>query len=108
MKSIFSVSRKALMALTTAVALLFMGGWANAQSVTRGKVLDSNGEGIIGASVVVPGTTNGVITDIDGNFEIRVAPGTTLEVSCIGYVTQRVNAAANISVTLQDDSLMLE
>ncbi|MBQ6244841.1 MAG: TonB-dependent receptor [Bacteroidales bacterium] len=108
MKSIFSVSRKALMALTAVVALLFVGGSAFAQSTIRGKVLDSNGEGIIGASVVVPGTTTGVITDIDGNFEIRVAPGTTLEVSCIGYVTQRVTAAANMSVTLQDDSLMLE
>ncbi len=108
MKSIFSVSRRALMALTTCVALLFMGGSALAQSVIRGKVLDSKGEAIVGASVVVPGTTNGVITNIDGNFEIRVAPGTTLEVSCIGYVTQRVNAASNLTVTLQDDSLMLE
>ena len=108
MKSIFSVSRKALMALTAAVALLFTGGWANAQSVVRGKVIDSTGEGIIGASVVVPGTTNGVITDLDGNFELRVAPGTTLEVSCIGFVTQKVAAANNMAVTLQDDRLMLE
>ena len=96
------------MALTTVVALLFMGGSAYAQSVIRGKVLDSNGVGIVGASVVVPGTTNGVITDIDGNFEFRVAPGTTLEVSCIGYVTQRVSAANNLTVTLADDSLLLE
>ena len=56
------------MALTTCMALLFMGGSALAQSVIRGKVLDSSGEAIIGASVVVPGTTNGVITDLDGNF----------------------------------------
>ena len=108
MKSVFSVSRKALMALTTVVALLFVGISAFAQTTIRGKVLDSNGEGIIGASVVVPGTTTGVITDINGNFEIRVAPGTTLEVSCIGYVTKTVTAADNISVTLADDSLMLE
>ena len=108
MKSIFSVSRKALMALTAVVALLAMGGSAFAQSAIKGKVLDSKGEGIIGASVVVPGTTNGVITDIDGNFEIRVAPGTTLEVSCIGYVTKQVAAAANLTVTLEDDSLLLD
>jgi len=108
MKSIFSVSRTALMALTAAVALLLSGTAAFAQQVSRGKVLDSKGEGIVGASVYVPGTTNGVVTDIDGNFEIRVAPGTTLEVSCIGYVTTRVNAAANLTVTLQDDSLLLE
>ena len=108
MKSIFSVSRKALMALTTVAALLFVGGPAFAQSTIRGKVLDSTGEAIIGASVIVPGTTNGVITDIDGNFELRVSPGTVLEVSCIGYVTQKVSASANMAVTLQDDRLMLE
>ena len=108
MKSVFSVSRRALMALTAVVALLLMGGSAFAQSLSKGKVLDAQGEAIIGASVVVPGTTNGVITDIDGNFEIRVAPGTTLEVSCIGYTTVRVAAAANMTVTLQDDAEMLE
>ena len=108
MKSIFSTGRRALMALAAVVALLAMGGSAFAQSAIKGKVLDSKGEGIIGASVFVPGTTNGVITDIDGNFEIRVAPGTTLEVSCIGYVSQQVKAAAGMTVTLQDDSLLLE
>ncbi|MBO6237856.1 MAG: SusC/RagA family TonB-linked outer membrane protein, partial [Bacteroidales bacterium] len=108
MKSIFSVGRNALMALVTVMALLFMGTPASAQSTIKGKVLDSNGEAIIGASVVVPGTTNGVITDLDGNFELRVAPRTVLEVSCIGYVTQRVEAANNMAVTLQDDRLMLE
>ena len=108
MKSIFSVSRKALMALTAVVALLLSGTAAFAQQTARGKVLDSNGEPIIGASVYVPGTTNGVVTDIDGNFELRVAPGTTLEVSCIGYLTKQVPASANMTVTLDDDNLMLE
>ena len=96
------------MALTAVVALLLAGPAAFAQGVSKGKVLDAQGEPIIGASVVVPGTTTGVITDIDGNFEIRVAPGTTLEVSCIGYTTVRVAAAANMTVTLQDDAEMLE
>ena len=108
MKSVFSVSRKALMALVAVVALLLSGTAAFAQQVSRGKVLDSNGEPIVGASVVVPGTTNGVVTDVDGNFEIRVAPGTTLEVSCIGYTTQRVAAGPNMTVTLADDAEMLE
>ena len=108
MKSIFSVSRKALMALTAVVALLLTGTSAFAQQVSRGKVLDSKGEAIVGASVYVPGTTNGVVTDVNGNFELRVAPGTTLEVSCIGFVTKQVPAAANMSVTLEDDSLTLE
>ena len=108
MKSICSPSHKGLLALVISVALLFMGGWANAQSVTRGKVIDANGEGVIGASVIVPGTTTGVVTDIDGNFELRVASGTTLEISCIGYVTQRVNAAPNMTVTLAEDTALLD
>ncbi len=108
MKSIFSVGRRALMALATVAALLFLGGSAFAQSAIKGRVLDSKGEAIIGASVVVPGTTNGVITDLDGNFELRVAPRTVLEISCIGYVTQKAEAANNMAVTLQDDRLMLE
>ena len=108
MKSIFSTGRRALMALTACVALLLMGGSAFAQSLIKGKVLDSKGEPIIGAAVLVPGTTTGAVTDIDGNFEIRIAPGTTLEVSCIGYVTKKVNAAQGMTVTLGDDSLLLE
>ena len=111
MKSIFSVSRKALMALTAVVALLFAGPAAFAQGTSKGKVLDSKGEPIIGASVYVPGTTNGVITDIDGNFELRVAPGTTLEVSCIGYVTKQVSAAPSMTVrqgTILDHSMKID
>ena len=108
MKSIFSTGRRALMALTACVALLLMGGSAFAQSLIKGKVLDSKGEPIIGAAVLVPGTTTGAVTDIDGNFEIRVTPGTALEASCIGYVTKTVSAAANITITLEDDNLLLE
>ncbi|MBR1488793.1 MAG: TonB-dependent receptor [Bacteroidales bacterium] len=81
---------------------------AFAQQQISGTVKDQAGEPIIGASVVVPGTTNGVITDVNGAFSIRVAPGTNLEISCIGYVTQRVTAAPNLAITLQDDSLLLE
>ena len=107
MRSIFSVSRKALTALVASVALLLTGVAAYAQT-TSGKVLDTNGVPVIGAAVMVPGTTTGVTTDIDGNFELRVAPGTTLEVSCIGYVSKHVTAAANMTVTLEEDAEMLE
>ncbi|MCR5351973.1 MAG: TonB-dependent receptor [Bacteroidales bacterium] len=74
----------------------------------RGKVVDSGNQSVIGAAVFVPGTTNGTQTDLDGNFEIRVAPGTTLEISCIGYTTKHVAAAANMTVVLEDDTQMLE
>ncbi len=71
-------------------------------------MVDANGEPIIGAGVLVPGTTNGATTDLDGVFSLRVDPGTSLEVSCIGYVTRRVAAAENMTIILQDDSEMLE
>ena len=74
----------------------------------RGRVVDTAGEPVIGAGVVVPGTTTGATTDLDGNFELRVAPNTMLEVSCIGYTTLRVFAADNMVVTLQEDTEMLE
>lgn len=107
MKAIFRMGRVALMALMTSVALL-AGSDAFAQSAVKGKVIDANGEPVIGAAVVAQGTTNGVVTDVDGNFEIRVSPGTKLEVSCIGYTTIVVEAANNMSVSLKDDALLLE
>ncbi|MCR5276975.1 MAG: SusC/RagA family TonB-linked outer membrane protein [Bacteroidales bacterium] len=108
MKSIFSTGRRALTAFVAVMALLLMGGQAFAQGVIRGKVLDSNGEAIIGAGIIIPGTTNGTVTDLDGNFELRVSPGTVLEISCVGYVTQRVAASNSMAVTLEDDKLLLE
>jgi TonB-linked SusC/RagA family outer membrane protein len=86
-------------------------GGFNASAQTRalsGKVLDTGGQPVIGAAVMIPGTTNGATTDLDGNFSIRVAPGTALEVSCIGYSAKRVSAADNMVITLEDDTEMLE
>lgn len=107
MKSIISVSHRALVTLVTCVALILGGVSAYAQTAV-GKVVDTNGVPVIGAAVMVPGTTNGVSTDIDGNFQLSVAPGTTLEVSCIGYVTKTVVAAANMSIVLEEDTTLLE
>ena len=105
-KQLFAKAATILMIL--AASLLGTGSALAQNPAIRGKVVDSSNAGVIGAAVVVPGTTNGVQTDIDGNFEIRVAPGTTLEVSCIGYTTKRVAAAANMVVVLEDDAEMLE
>ena len=101
-------AKAATIVMIFAASLLGMSSALAQNPAIRGKVVDAGNAGVIGAAVVVPGTTNGVQTDIDGNFEIRVAPGTTLEVSCIGYVTKRVAAAANMVVTLEDDAEMLE
>ncbi|MBR5670374.1 MAG: carboxypeptidase-like regulatory domain-containing protein, partial [Bacteroidales bacterium] len=79
-----------------------------AQNAVRGTVVDSDNMPVVGAAVMVPGTTTGVTTDRDGNFELRVAPGTTLEVSFIGYITQSVQAANGMVVTLEDDVEMLD
>ena len=100
-------SKVAAIALIAVMSLLGADSvWA--QNAIRGSVVDSGNEPVIGAAVLVPGTTNGVTTNLDGQFEIRVAPGTTLEVSCIGYVSQRVAAANGMVVVLQDDAEMLE
>ena len=76
-----------------------------------GKVLDSTGESVIGASVLVKGTTSGTITDIDGNFKLDNVPSNaTLVVSYIGYQTQEipVGGKKNFTVKLADDTQTLE
>lgn len=59
------------------------------QSTIKGTVVDSQGEPIIGASVLAEGTSNGTITDIDGVFRINVRPGAKLKVSFIGYTDKK-------------------
>ena len=107
MKSIFNVSCKALVALVTCAALLISGS-AFAQNTIKGKVVEANGEPVIGASVILPGTTQGVVTGVDGTFELNVAAGKTLEVSCIGFTTQQVAAANGMVVTLAEDTTFLD
>ena len=77
--------------LTMFLALFFIGiGIVSAQTQVRGTVVDDLGESIIGATVQVEGTTQGTITDIDGNFHLSAPAGGTLIISYVGYVTQRV------------------
>ncbi len=75
-----------------------------------GTVSDPYGDAIIGANVVENGTTNGVITDMDGNFSIKVGENAVLTVSYIGYNKQEVTVGnqSSISVTLTEDLLKLE
>lgn len=76
----------------------------------KGVVVDATGEPIIGANVMVKGTTNGTITDIDGNFTLNDARG-TLVVSFIGYTTQEIAVKGNetdLRITLKEDSELLE
>lgn len=76
--------------------------------LVSGRILDSSGQPVPGASVIEKGTTNGVDTDIDGKFTISVKSGASLEVSCIGYETISVAASENMSVTLKEDTQFLD
>lgn len=76
--------------------------------LVSGRILDSSGHPVPGASVIEKGTTNGVNTDIDGKFSISVKSGASLEVSCIGYETVSVAASENMSVTLREDTQFLD
>ncbi len=80
-----------------------------AQVQVSGTVTDNVlGEPIIGASVVEVGTTNGTITDLDGNFSLQVKSGAQLQFSFVGYVTQVLAAAPNMNVVLSEDNELLE
>ncbi|NDV57429.1 TonB-dependent receptor [Bacteroides sp. 519] len=104
-RSTFSGSRKFLFALFA----LFLSLSATAQMVTvKGQVADTAGEPIIGASIKENGTTNGTITNFDGNFELQVNEGALLTISYIGYTTIEVKATANMVVTLKEDTELLD
>lgn len=77
----------------------------------KGTVVDNMGEPVIGASVKVVGTTNGAVTDLDGNFTLTNVPkNATVEISYIGYTTQKVSVAgkSDLKVTLQEDNKALD
>ena len=76
--------------------------------VYTGQVVDDQNEPVIGASVIQKGTSNGGVTDIDGNFSVSVDEGATLVVSYIGYASQEVVAADGMRITLKTDQEMLD
>ena len=82
---------------------------AMAQSIVKGTVNDEAGEPIIGATVKVEGSNEGAITDFDGNFSVNAASNATLNISYVGYISQKVNVGgrSNIAITLKEDAQML-
>ncbi len=89
-------------------ALLLTATLLYAQSEIRGTVVDPTGETVIGATIMEQGTSNGTVTDLDGNFVLTVEPGKTLVISYIGFLTQEVPAQDGMHITLQTDALALE
>lgn len=77
------------------------------QIAVKGHVKDAAGEPIIGATVRVAGESGGVVTDFDGNFQIKANAGQQLNVSYIGYKTKTAAAAAEMVITLEDDAQTL-
>mgnify|MGYP000785410979 CR=1 FL=1 len=99
-----------LKSLFLLVCLVLSGTTVFAQEKTvTGVITDSFNEPLIGASIVVQGTTNGVITDLDGKYSIKVTPGATLQFSYVGMEKQSVKVGNQsvINVQLKDDSQML-
>ena len=74
--------------------------------VVKGTVSDAAGP-LIGATIKVAGTTNGTVTDFEGNFSIQCAPGATLEISYVGYKTKSMKAQNGMSVILEEDGKVL-
>lgn len=81
-----------------------------AQIDIRGSVTDEKGEPVIGASVIVQGTSDGTVTDLDGNFQLKVNPGARLAVSYVGYKSQviTVNNDTPVQVRLAEDTEVLD
>lgn len=85
--------------------------WSFAQNVhVKGTVKDSTGESVIGASILQKGTTNGIISDVDGNFTLDVPQNAVLVVSFVGYQKQEipVNGKSSLTIILKEDTELLE
>ena len=101
---------KRMMLLVLFMALISpMKMWAQNIQLT-GNVKDASNEPIIGASVVEKGTTNGVITDFDGNFTLNVSANATIVISYVGFQAQEIaiNGRNHIKVTLNEDTEVLD
>ena len=99
-----------LLAVLSVLGMLWLSVFgAAAQNLVKGTVTDASGEPLIGAGILVVGTTQGTTTDLDGNFEIVCEPDAVLEVSYIGMATQTIPVQGRgvIEVVLQDDTDVL-
>lgn len=99
---------KFLWAMLIMLPLMFVSIAAVAQTTASGTVTSSNGEPLIGVTVLEQGTTNGTITDLDGKFSLRVQSGATLEFSFMGYERQSQPASSNMNIVLEEDTKALE
>ena len=111
-KTALMMSTMALLGLGYSSNAYAAGDVQNVQQATKkitGTVVDAMGP-VIGASILEKGTTNGTVTDFDGNFSLNVNPGATIVVSFIGFETQEIKVGdqSNFNITLKDDNAVLE
>ena len=99
------MKNKTLSLSLMAIALLFS---VAMQAQITGTVLEPSGDPAIGASILQIGTTNGVITDFDGNFELNVPEGTELQISYMGFQTQTTVAKKGMVIRLVEDTHVLQ
>ena len=90
------------------VVALLLCSMAYSQQTVTGTIVDETGETVIGATIIEKGTTNGTVSDFDGNFSINVKAGSTLVFSYVGYLTQELPAQDGMKVTMHDDALSIE
>ena len=110
MKSNLKVAGAKRLAASVLLLLLYV-PFALAQSQVRvtGKVIDNLGEPMIGVSILEKGTSNGVVTDIDGNYSLNARQGGTLVFSYVGYVTQEHPVTSGtLNITLTEDAETLD
>lgn len=112
MKNLFSKRKSGFLYVVTGILALMVSLPSSAQNTitVTGKITDSANEPLIGASVLVNGTTNGVIADLDGNYSISVAPDASLTYGFMGYESQTVSVSGRnvINVSLKEDALTLQ
>ncbi len=104
-----SVNLKSIFRTALLLCLLLVVGNLSAQTTAKGTVTDSNGEPVIGATVVEKGNPkNAAVTDFDGNFTLKLQKAKTLVISYIGMVTQEVAAGPDMQIKMQDDNASLD
>ncbi len=93
------------------VGLFALGAWAQRTTVTvSGTVTDESGKPIPYAAIQIKGTTQGIVTDLNGNYNMTVPVGSIIEASSLGYITkeERMDGRTAISFILKEDSTLLE
>ncbi len=103
MKKAKSLFNRLLMLIAVVVFALDV----SAQSTISGHVKDDTGEGVIGATIMEKGTSNGTVTDFDGNFKLECKEGATLVITYIGFDPQEVKAKDGLDITLKEDVAQL-